>query len=45
MNGKLRNGKEITIEMRKVRILQKTSLVPVEQSLRAIEVGGYDLIQ
>jgi len=42
MNVRLSNGKEIPIEMHKVRIVQKTSLPPVEQRLKAIEEGGYN---
>jgi tyrosine phenol-lyase len=42
MNVKLSSGKEIPMEMHKVRIVQKTSLVPVEERLRAIEEGGYN---
>ncbi|MFH0777053.1 MAG: tryptophanase [Candidatus Eisenbacteria bacterium] len=39
---KLSTGKEIPIEMHKVRILQKTTLAPVDQRLKAIEEGGYN---
>jgi len=39
---KLSNGKEIPVEMHKVRIVQKTFLVPVERRLKAIEEGGYN---
>ena len=39
---KLSNGKSIPIEMYKVRIVQKTTLPPVEQRIRAIEEGGYN---
>jgi len=39
---KLSNGKEIPVEMHKVRIVQKTFLIPVEQRLKAIEEGGYN---
>ncbi|KPL17407.1 MAG: tryptophanase [candidate division Zixibacteria bacterium SM23_81] len=42
MNVRLSTGKEIPMEMHKVRIVQKTSLVPVEERLRAIEEGGYN---
>jgi tyrosine phenol-lyase len=42
MNVRLSNGKEIPIEMHKVRIVQKTSLVPVAERLRALEEGGYN---
>ena len=39
---KLSNGREIPIEMHKVRIVQKTCLRPVEQRLKALEEGGYN---
>ncbi len=39
---RLSNGKEIPVEMHKVRIVQKTSLPPVDQRLKAIEEGGYN---
>ncbi|MDH4222758.1 MAG: tryptophanase [candidate division Zixibacteria bacterium] len=39
---RLSNGKEIPLEMHKVRILQKTFLVPVDQRLKVIEEGGYN---
>lgn len=39
---KLRNGQEIPMEMHKVRIIQQTGLVPIEQRLKAIEEGGYN---
>jgi tyrosine phenol-lyase len=39
---KLSNGKEIPVEMHKVRIVQKSYLVPVERRLKAIEEGGYN---
>jgi tyrosine phenol-lyase len=39
---RLSNGKEIPVEMHKVRIVQKTFLVPVERRLKAIEEGGYN---
>ena len=39
---RLSNGKEIPVEMHKVRIVQKTSLVPIDQRLKAIEEGGYN---
>jgi len=39
---RLANGKEIPMEMHKVRIVQKTSLVPIDQRLKAIEEGGYN---
>jgi tyrosine phenol-lyase len=42
MNVRLSNGKEIPVEMHKVRIVQMTSLVPVAERLRALEEGGYN---
>ncbi len=39
---KLSDGRELPIEMHKVRIVQKTSLPPVEERLRAIEEAGYN---
>jgi tyrosine phenol-lyase len=39
---KLSNGKEIPVEMHKVRIVQKTDLVPIDRRLKAIEEGGYN---
>lgn len=42
MSIKLSDGREIPIEMHKVRIVQRTSLPPVRQRLQAIEAGGYN---
>lgn len=42
MEIKLSNGKSIPIEMHKIRIVQKTTLPPVDDRLRAIEEGGYN---
>jgi tyrosine phenol-lyase len=39
---RLSNGKEIPMEMHKVRIVQKTTLPPVDARLKAIEEGGYN---
>ena len=39
---KLSNGKEIPMEMHKVRIVQKTYLVPAEQRLKAMAEAGYN---
>lgn len=39
---KLSNGRELPMEMHKVRIVQKTFLIPVDQRLKAIEEGGYN---
>ncbi len=42
MRIKLSNGKELPIEMHKIRIVQKAHLVPVRQRLRVMEEGGYN---
>lgn len=42
MYVKLTDGREIPMEMHKVRIVQQTHLVPVDQRLKAIEEGGYN---
>ena len=42
MNVKLSNGKVIPVEMHKVRIVQKTYLVPAERRLAAIAEAGYN---
>ncbi|UCB52076.1 MAG: tryptophanase, partial [Candidatus Zixiibacteriota bacterium] len=39
---KLSNGKEIPMEMHKVRIVQKANLVPADRRLKALEEGGYN---
>jgi len=39
---KLSTGKEIPVEMHKIKIVQKTRLVPVDGRLKAIEEGGYN---
>jgi tyrosine phenol-lyase len=39
---KLSTGKEIPVEMHKVRIVQKSNLTPIDQRLRAIQEGGYN---
>lgn len=39
---RLSNGKEIPIEMHKVRIVQKTQLVSIEERLKALEESGYN---
>jgi tyrosine phenol-lyase len=39
---RLSSGYEIPVEMHKVRIVQKTSLVPIDQRLKAIKEGGYN---
>jgi len=42
VNVKLSDGREIPVEMHKVRVLQKTTLPPVDERLKAIEEGGYN---
>jgi tyrosine phenol-lyase len=42
MQVRLSNGKEIPMEMHKVRIVQKAFLVPVDRRLKALEEGGYN---
>jgi tryptophanase len=42
MNVTLSSGKTIPVEMHKVRVVQKTSLVPVARRLAAIEEAGYN---
>ena len=42
MEVKLSNGRCIPIEMHKVRIVQKTTLPPIDQRLQAIEEAGYN---
>ncbi len=39
---RLSSGKTIPVEMHKVRIVQKTFLVPIDERLKAIEEGGYN---
>jgi tyrosine phenol-lyase len=39
---KLSDGTAIPIEMHKVKIVQKTTLTPIDGRLRAIEEGGYN---
>jgi tryptophanase len=45
MSIKLTSGKEIPIEMHKTRMIQKISLPPVEQRLKAIAEAGYNTFQ
>jgi tyrosine phenol-lyase len=42
MNVTLSNGRMIPVEMHKIRVVQKTSLVPVKRRLAAIEEAGYN---
>ena len=42
MNVTLTSGKTIPVEMHKVRVVQKTSLVPATRRLAAIEEAGYN---
>ena len=39
---KLSNGKEIPVEMHKVRIVQKANLIPADERLKALDEGGYN---
>ncbi len=39
---KLSNGKEIPVEMHKIKFVQKSNLIPVDQRFKAIEEGGYN---
>lgn len=39
---KLSNGKEIPVEMHRIKILQNTRLIPVDERLKAIQEGGYN---
>ncbi len=42
MSIRLSNGKEIPIEMHKIRIVQKMRLAPAQERLQAIEEAGYN---
>ncbi|MEN6607768.1 MAG: beta-eliminating lyase-related protein, partial [Bryobacteraceae bacterium] len=42
MSVRLSDGREIPIEMHKVKIVQKIHLVPVEDRLKAMEEAGYN---
>jgi tyrosine phenol-lyase len=42
MSIRLSNGKELPIEMHKIRIVQKIRLAPIQERLRAIENAGYN---
>ncbi|MCX7706900.1 MAG: tryptophanase, partial [Anaerolineae bacterium] len=42
MNIKLSNGRAIPVELHKIKIVQKTDLLPAAQRLRAIEEAGYN---
>ena len=42
MNVKLSNGKVLPVEMHKVRIVQKTYLVPAERRVKAMTEAGYN---
>jgi len=39
---KLSSGREIPVEMHKVRIVQQTRLAPADERLKALEEGGYN---
>ncbi len=42
---KLSNGQELPVEMHKARMVQKISLIPAEQRLKAIQEAGYNTFQ
>jgi tyrosine phenol-lyase len=42
VNIKLFSGKEIPIEMHKIKIVQKSRLAPIDERLKAIKEGGYN---
>ncbi len=42
MSIKLSSGREIPVEMHKARMVQRISLIPVEERLRAITQAGYN---
>jgi len=42
---KLSNGKEIPVEMHKARMVQKITLTPAEERLKAIQEAGYNTFQ
>ncbi len=42
MNIQLSDGRQLPIEMHKIRIVQQTRLTPIDERLRAIEEGGYN---
>ena len=42
MSVKLSNGKEIPIEMHKIRIVQQTNLLPAADRLKAMDEAGYN---
>jgi len=42
MSIKFSSGKEVPVEMHKARMVQRISLVPVEERLRAIAEAGYN---
>jgi tyrosine phenol-lyase len=42
VNIKLFSGKEIPIEMHRIKVVQKSRLAPVDERLKAIEDGGYN---
>jgi len=39
---KLSSGRDLPIEMHKIRIVQKTRLTPIRERLAAIEEAGYN---
>jgi tryptophanase len=42
---KLSNGKELPVEMHKARMVQKITLIPAEERLKAIREAGYNTFQ
>jgi tyrosine phenol-lyase len=42
---KLRDGREVPVEMHKARMVQKITLVPAEERLKAIKEAGYNTFQ
>jgi len=42
MGIKLSDGREIPMEMHKVKIVQKTNLIPARQRLEAMTESGYN---
>jgi tryptophanase len=45
MSTRLSSGKEIPIEMHKARMVQKISLIPLDERLKAIGEAGYNTFQ
>ena len=45
VNIKFYNGKNIPLELHKVRVVQKLNLVPIERRLEALKEGGFNTFQ